>query len=335
MKTQVAYLLVVCAAGIGISFGQSQSTLDLLRSIQPGQPANTQTPPAQIQPAAPAAVPLPAPTGPSPVLDTKPMFMSIITNYTRITNPVIVTNYVVVTKRTYTTNYFNAHGQQLIPLPGSEMPVFAAAEAKPAAPAAPDPAVVHSNKVQALRNLLTMALTSASNTLAIDGSFTSGTANQIRIPEGVTVFDRKKAQALTTAMNVAAEKAAPAAFSILRNLVAQLNPSDPVEILEENGDAATRYLVSAQGQKAVDEVLGVVQTTAAAARVPEAYNAVMLRGGGLLGAVLGTAPSVDMNSHITRGLMEAIITKVGAQENAIRTDPAVRTSAALKDAFTK
>lgn len=246
------------------------------------------------------------------------MFMSIITNYTRITNPVIVTNYVVVTNRTFTTNYFNAQGQLLMPVQGAGIPVLAAAETKPAAPIAPDPALIRSNKVQAVRELLLSALTGASNMLATDGTFSSGSANQIRIPEGVTVFDRKRAQALTTAMNSAADKAVPATFAALRKLAAQLNPPDPAQILEAGGDAATRYLLSAEGQSTVNEVLAIVQTTAAEARVPEAYNAVMLRGGGLLGTVLGTAPSVDMNAHITRGLMEAVVLKLSAQEKLVR-----------------
>jgi hypothetical protein len=45
----------------------------------------------------------------------------------------------------------------------------------------------------------------------------------------------------------------------------------------------------------------------------------MLRGGGLLGTVLGTTPSVDMNAHITRGLMEAVVLKLSAQEKLVRT----------------
>jgi hypothetical protein len=175
------------------------------------------------------------------------MFMSIVTNYTRITNPVIVTNYVVVTNRTFTTNYYNAQGQLLMPVEGAGLPVLAAVETKVPAPIGPDPAVLRSNKVQAVRELLLSALTGASNALAADGTFSSGSANQIRIPEGVTVFDRKKAQALTTAMNTAAEKAAPGTFAALRKLAAQLNPPDPAQILDAGGDAATRYLLSAGG----------------------------------------------------------------------------------------
>jgi hypothetical protein len=259
--------------------------------------------------------------------------MSITTNATRVTNVVIVTNYVVVTNLTYTTNLYNAQGQLLMPIQPASAPVLTVANAETAN--LPDAAVVRSNRVQAVRDLLRRSLTVMSNALVPEGAF-SGNANyQILMPEGVTSFDRKKSQALTTAMNTAAEKAIPGACAVLQKSIAQLNPRDPSTVLQTGPDGATKYLLSADGQNVVNQILAIVQGTAADAHVSEAYNAVLLRGGGLLGAVLGTAPSVDMNEHITRGLTQVLFLALSSQENAVRTDPSARKTKALQDAFPK
>ncbi len=319
-----------------LTIGHAQSILDVLRRIEPGQPAAAQ--PAAAQPAEPVPTTTPAPApaaAPAPALDTKPMFMSVLTNYVFITNRVIVTNYVVVTNQTYTTNFYNAQGQLLTLVPPTAgAPAPAAVPTSAAKPTGPSPEVIRANRLLALRELLTLSVRGASNALAPEGSFTRNPNQQIRIPEGVTVFDRKKSQTLTTAMNTAAEKAVPGAMAIIQKAVAQLNPSDPAQALQGGNDAATRSLITAEGQNIVNQVLSVVQGTAAEARVPEAYNAAMLRGGGLLGAVLGTTDSsVDMNAHITRGLMEAIVLALGSQEGAVRTDPTINKSTLLKSSL--
>ncbi|MFO1498408.1 MAG: hypothetical protein U1G07_08455 [Verrucomicrobiota bacterium] len=98
------------------------------------------------------------------------IFMAVMTNIVRVTNQVIVTNYVVTTNITLTTNYYNAQGQLLTPVQaGPAAPI----EVKPTVAAAtvPDASVVRSNRVQALRDLLTMSIASASNALGSAGAF--------------------------------------------------------------------------------------------------------------------------------------------------------------------
>lgn len=327
MKTKIAGIALLLLGLGGLrSFGQTQNVLDLLRALQPGAPA---TAPA----AAPATQPAPAPgTSPTPApgLDTKAVYMSIVTNSTRITNQVIVTNYVVVTNITFVTNFYNAQGQLLSLVPGAT-PIVVKAEPKPAAP---DPAVIRSNQVQAIRDLLNAGMTGVSNTLAASGSFT-GNPRQIRLPEGVTVLDRKKGQTLVTAMNATAEKVIPGACGFIQKAAAQLNPPDPAGVLKGGNDAATRFLLTQEGQNISNQILSLVTAAAPENHLSEAYNAVMLRGGGLLGAVLGTAPSVDINAHVTKGVMEAIFVELSSEENQIRTNPNARKTGALREVFAK
>ena len=318
----------------GVRSAQAQTIQNLASTLSSTAPA-TLLVLAQASAAGVGAEASPAaPTG-ALAPDFKPVFMAIATNYTLRTNIVIVTNYVVVTNTVLTTNFYNAQGQ-LMQLIGAGAPVQAGAAAAvaktPAPPAGPDP-MIRSNQVQALKDLLRWSATAGSNALSAEGAFNNSPTYRIRIPDGVTVLDRKKAQTLSTAMNTAAEKAAPEVFALVQKSIAQLNPPDPSTVLRGGNDGATRHLQSAEGQAIATQALTIVQRTGEAARVPEAYRNAMLKGGGLLGAVFGTGPAVDLDGVITRGLVEAVFQSLAAEENRLRADPAGKISKALQEAL--
>jgi hypothetical protein len=314
--------LMVCGP---VPVSQAQELWDVLRAIKP----NTNPPVAQ-PPALPPTPPAPAPA--AAVLDTRPAFMAIVTNTTLKTNLVIVTNYVVVTNVGFATNFYNAQGQLLQPAGPPPIPGLI-----PIAPTVttPDPAAVKAAQTQAIKDLLASGVTVASNKLCAAGSFTKDAAITIQVPDGVTVFDRKKGQALQDALNLAAEKAAPEALATVFKAVGRLQPDNPAQVLRGDKDEATRLLATAQGQAIADEILPAVQRASTAARVSEAYQNVMVRGGGLFGALLGTSKPVDLDAHLTRGVMEAVFKSLTAQESIIRTDPQARKTKALQDAFAK
>lgn len=105
--------------------------------------------------------------------------------------------------------------------------------------------------------------------------------------------------------------------------------------MQGENDAAVRALVTAEGQNLANQMLEIVRRTAATAKVNEAYQSAMLRGGGLLGAVLGGGPTVDIHNHITQGLLELMVKEIAAEEQRIRTDPAARKTKAVQEAFKK
>jgi hypothetical protein len=276
-----------------------------------------------------------AQTPAAPALDVRPAYMQIVTNYALKTNLVIVTNYVVVTNVTFTTNLYNAQGQLLMPVLPSQPPIPGLIPIPPAKTVAPtpDPAMVRSNQALAVKELLAQGLLATSNKLGVAGSFTSNATHQIPIPQGVTAFDRKKNQTLLTALNTAAETAVPETIGVILKTISQLKLDDPAPVIKGERDAATRQLLTAHGDDLANQVLPIVQRASAAAKVREAYNSVMLKGGGLLGAVLGAGPTEDMDTHITRGLMKAIFNRLAEEEGVLRTNPAARTTKVLQDAF--
>ncbi|MSU36572.1 MAG: hypothetical protein EXS36_16030 [Pedosphaera sp.] len=78
-----------------------------------------------------------------------------------------------------------------------------------------------------------------------------------------------------------------------------------------------------------------MQQTSAETKLRETYNSVMLKGGGLLGAVLGSGSTVDIEAHVARSLLQAIGNQLAAQEVVVRKDAAARKTPALQEAFKK
>lgn len=266
---------------------------------------------------------------PSTTADTRPAFMKILTNLVVKTNAVVVTNYVTVTNTVLATNFYNAQGillPPIEPIPGL-IPI--------PQPAVPDITAAKALQQQAVRDLLVQGLTDTSNNVTRAGSFTTNPARQIAIPSGLTSFDRRKAQALITAMNETAEKAAAPVMALLAQNALRFQPEDPAAAIKGDSDAISKAFLNFQRPELDAQVLRLVQQASADTRLRETYNSVMLKGGGLLGAVLGTGPAVDIEAHVAQGLMQAISNQLTAREAVIRTDPAARNTAALQEAFKK
>ena len=329
-----------------------QTLLDLLKTIQPGQaaPAQPAPPPTVVTNTqtiiiysnTPVQTAQAAPITPPVVFDTRPAFMAMATNYVTVTNPVIVTNYVVSTRAVVVTNFYNAQGQYLQPvqpvapppIPGliPITPVTPVAPVAPRPPSGPDPKVVLANQQLAVKDLLTQSVVTASKKLSAAGSF-NDPAHQIQIPEGMTVFDRAKASRLLTAMNATAEKSISETTQLIQTAITRLIITDPSSILKGSTDAATKLLLATEGQNLSNQTLAIVKRSGVVAGLPDAYQNAMLKGGGLLGGLLGAGPTVDIDSHVTRGLLAAVIKNISDQERIIRTTPSARTTTVLQNAF--
>ena len=261
----------------------------------------------------------------------------MVTNLVLRTNAVVVTvtNYVTVTNATVVTNFYNAQGVLLQPvtLPPGLVPI--PQPQAPPAPAPPDPAVVKARQQQAIRELLVQGLVESSNKVSVVGSFTTNVSQQIAIPRGLTSFDRRKSAALISAMNLTAEKAAPAVVSLLIQTAGRFQLDDPAAVIKGEADAATRSFLNSQRATLDPQVLALVQQAGTETRLLETYTSVMLKGGGLLGAVLGSAPQVDIEAHVAQGLQQAIANQLLAQESLVRKDAGARKTPALQEAFKK
>lgn len=328
---------------------RGQTLLDLLKTIQPGQatPAQPASPPTVVTNTqtviiysnTPVLTAQAAPLSPPVVFDTRPAFMAFVTNSVLVTNRVIVTNYQVVTKQYVTTNFYNAQGQYLQPvqpvapppIPGL-IPIAPVTPVVPRPPSGPDPKAVLASQQEVVKDLLTQSAVTASKKLSATGSF-NDPAHQIQIPEGLTVLDRAKAARLLTAMNATAEKSIPETTQLIQTTISRLIITDPAAILKGGADAATKLLLATEAQNLSNQTLAIVKRSGVVAGLPDAYQNAMLKGGGFLGGLLGGGPTVDIDSHVTRGLLAAVIKNITDQERVIRTTPSARTTTVLQNAF--
>jgi hypothetical protein len=188
-------------------------------------------------------------------------------------------------------------------------------------------------QLQAIRDLLIQGISSASNQLSKPGAFISNATHRIAMPAGVTNFDRKRGEALVQAMNLTAERAAPEAAALLLKFASQINPANPADIIRGEVDAATRMLLSMEGEALATGLVELVERTGKETKLQEAYANVMLRGGGLLGAVLGTQPQVSIENHVAQGLLRAFAENLAREEKNVRTNAAARLTPAMRQAF--
>lgn len=274
---------------------------------------------------------------PGASLDTRAAFMQVVTNLTLKTNMVVVTNFVVVTNAAVVTNFFNAQGVLLTPVPAGLMPVPQAAAPAPVpapVPAAPPPPP-KPTPLQVVRELLAQGINDASNKLAVAGSFSSNATLQILMPPSLTSFDRRKSQALINAMNLTAEKAVPEVAAILAKAAAQFTPGDAAAVVAGASDAASRSFQDAQREDLARGILPAVQRAGIENRLNESHTSVLLKGGGLLGSVLGAGPSVDIEAYVAEGLLRGMFKQLSTQEASLRGDPASRKSPVLQEGLKK
>ena len=274
---------------------------------------------------------------PTPSLDTRPAFMQVVTNKVLLTNYVVVTNMVVSTSLVLATNLYNAQGVLLQPVtppaPGL-IPIPPAPVASNPTPA-PDPAAIKAQQLKGVRELLNQSLANTSNKLSATGSFTANLERQIQIPQGLTSFDRRKSQSLIVAMNQTAEKATPAVIALLSKTVGNSSFEDPASLVQSGPDGASKTFVAVQRGALEPQVLAIIQQAGTDVRLRHTYSSVMIRGGGLLGAVLGAGPTVDIEAHVGQELLNAVGRQMATEEAAIRKDPALRKTPALQEIFKK
>ncbi|MCL5099146.1 MAG: DUF4197 domain-containing protein [Candidatus Omnitrophica bacterium] len=131
------------------------------------------------------------------------------------------------------------------------------------------------------------------------------------------------------------EKAAPEAVTVLVKTATQFKSDDPEAVIKGGPGAATRLFPATHWEELEPQLVTLARKSGAERKLRETYNNVMLEGGGLLGSLLGSGPSVDIESQVAQGLLGAIGTCLAEQEGRIRSDASARQTPALQEAFKK
>jgi len=135
---------------------------------------------------------------------------------------------------------------------------------------------------------------------------------------------------LELAMNRAAEQAAGEATDVFVGAIRQMTFSDALAILDGGDTAATQYFERTTRPELKSRFEPIVSEKMGQVGVVKSYDELLGRYSSI---PFTQSPSLDIRSYVTDRALDGLFTVLGEQERKIRTDPAARTTALLKQVF--
>ena len=170
-----------------------------------------------------------------------------------------------------------------------------------------------------------------------DGYF-GNDAIRIGMPEKLRLVEKglravgygPQVDAFVLSMNRAAEKAAPAARDIFVGAIQQMTFDDARRILSGGDTAATEYFRAKTSDKLTGAFRPIVTKSMDEAGVTKRYSDLL---GRYQTIPFATSVSFDVNDYVVAKALDGLFYMIGQQERSIRTDPAARVTASLKEVF--
>ncbi|MGA1843864.1 MAG: DUF4197 domain-containing protein [bacterium] len=136
--------------------------------------------------------------------------------------------------------------------------------------------------------------------------------------------------ALETAMNRAAEKAAGEAREVFWDAITQMTLADAFGILRGKDTAATDYLREHTGEMLRSRFQPIVTAKMGEVGFYRIYENLANRYNTL---PFVTKPAIDLNAYVTERALDGLFTILGQEEKRIREDPTARTTDLLRRVF--
>jgi hypothetical protein len=140
----------------------------------------------------------------------------------------------------------------------------------------------------------------------------------------------KQTDALTLAINRAAEAAVPEARALFVDSIRQMSVADAVNILKGPEDAATRYFRDAMTDKLTQKFLPVVSKATAEVQLAQRYNDVAGKA-----SALGLVDERDANldAYVARKALDGLFLTMAREAAAIRRNPMGQANSLLRKVF--
>jgi hypothetical protein len=133
-------------------------------------------------------------------------------------------------------------------------------------------------------------------------------------------------------MNRAAEQAAPKALDILTDAVSKMSISDARGILTGPKDSATQYFKRTSTGALTTAFRPIVDKSLSDVGAVQSYKAVETKASSLP-LVGGKASGIDLTGFVVGKALDGLFHYIAVQEEAIRTNPAARTTDLLRKVF--
>ncbi|MCL2682887.1 MAG: DUF4197 domain-containing protein [Bacteroidales bacterium] len=212
--------------------------------------------------------------------------------------------------------------------------------------------ITNAENIAGLKEALNVGIGNAVGILGKENGFFNDAVLKILLPpEAKQIVDNIKlipgGQDLVNkailSLNRAAEDAVKSAVPIFKNAITSMTISDATNILFGADDAATQYLrrttynqLSSAFAPKVKQSLD--KPLVANVSTNESWNALTSAFNTVANSVAGRAAglktvSVNLETYVTEKALDALFTKITAEEKAIRTNPAARVNDLLKRVF--
>lgn len=201
--------------------------------------------------------------------------------------------------------------------------------------------------VKGLKEALVNGVTSGTTNLNQRGAFFKNAAIKILLPPEVRDVESKirnnailnsliggQLDKCVQAMNDGAENAMAKAVPIFKNAVMNMSFSDAMGILKGGNGAATTYLRNTTTTALHSAFQPVIKTALDEVKIAEYWEPIVKNINNyktLLGLKSDINP--DLNQYVTEKATTALFSEIEKEENAIRENPAKRTSEILKKVF--
>lgn len=141
---------------------------------------------------------------------------------------------------------------------------------------------------------------------------------------------KKRVDALETALNRAAEAAVPEAKTLLVSAVKSMSVEDARQVITGGGDSVTQFFVGKTREPLGVKFLPIVTRATEKVSLVDKYNAVAGKA-----ASLGLLKQQDasIQAYVTEKALDGLYLMIGEEEKKIRANPVATGSAILKKVF--
>src|SRR6266436_9543104 len=170
------------------------------------------------------------------------------------------------------------------------------------------------------------------------GGYLDNEAIKILVPQNLRPVEKvfrgvgqgARVDEFVASMNHAAESAAPEAETIFADAVTEMTIDDARKLLNGGDTSITEYFKSKTSVRLATAFRPHVEAAMSKNGVTQQYQPLV---GQVPWTPFGNSASLDINTYVVTKALDGLFYMLGQQEKEIRTNPAARTTALLKQVF--
>ena len=170
------------------------------------------------------------------------------------------------------------------------------------------------------------------------GGYLNNEAIKILVPQNLRTVEKvsrglgqgARVDEFVASMNHAAESAAPEAETIFADAVTEMTIDDARKLLNGGDTSITDYFKAKTSARLAVAFRPHVEAAMSRNGVTQQYQALV---GQVSWISFGSGSSMDINAYVVNKALDGLFYMLGQQEKEIRTNPAARTTALLRQVF--